>query len=419
MSTEIFGGATRKAGQSRLQKFLPKAGLDYLRERNFDLGPDDRSNVSLLSPFIRHRLVIEQEVMSLVLERHSSEDAGKFVEEVFWRAYYKGWLEQHPSVWENYRADVDRLTTSLDADTELRERYESAAAGNTGIDCFDAWARSLVATGYLHNHARMWFASIWVFTLELPWQLGADFFYRHLLDGDPASNTLSWRWVCGLHTTGKTYLARVSNIRHFTRQRFNPVGRLAISAPPIVEALTHPRQPLTAVPFERPGVRTGLLITEEDCFPESLPLKNRPVALMGVITTQARSPSPVGRLAREFGIGAVCDAVERSARHFSIPAQSANTRDWEAACLAWAAANRLDCIVTAYAPVGPVAERLASLQSSLDSRGMRLIQIRRAFDSATWPHAMRGFFTLKSQIPQILGRLGITNPDSERRHAAG
>ncbi len=95
-------------------------------------------------------------------------------------------------------------------------------SGSTGIDCFDHWAQELADTGYLHNHARMWFASIWIFTLELPWQLGADFFLTRLLDADPAANTLSWRWVAGLHTPGKHYLARASNIEKFTLGRFNP-----------------------------------------------------------------------------------------------------------------------------------------------------------------------------------------------------
>ena len=419
MVLENLGGATRKAAQSRLSDFLPRAGLDYLRRRNFDLGDKDRSNVSLLSPFIRHRLITEQEVLASVLEHHSIEDAAKFVEEIFWRAYYKGWLEQHPSVWEDYRAEVVRLSASLDSNDELRERYETAISGNTGIDCFDGWARSLVTTGYLHNHARMWFASIWVFTLDLPWQLGADFFYRYLIDGDPASNTLSWRWVCGLHTKGKTYLARVSNIRHFSGRRFNPAGKLAIAAPPLVETNQHPHKPLRPPQPEQPGERTGLLITEEDCFPESLPLKNSPTALMAVISTQSRSPLPVGRSAREFGIGSVSDAVERAVRHFAVPAQSAQTRDWEAACLAWAASNSLDCIVTAYVPVGPVADRLALLAESLEREGVRLVQVRRAFDSTSWPHATRGFFTLKTQIPRILERLGIDDGGAERRHAAG
>ena len=419
MSCDHIGDATRSGALERLTRFLPRAGLDYLRHRNFDLGTDNRSNVSLLSPYIRHRLITEQEVLDSVLERHSFEDAGKFIEELFWRGYYKGWLEQHPSVWTDYRSEVDRLVESLAANAELAERYETAVSGNTGIDCFDSWVRELESCGYLHNHSRMWFASIWIFTLRLPWQLGADFFYRNLVDGDPASNTLSWRWVSGLHTKGKTYLARVSNIRNFTNRRFNPAGKIAISAPPVKESRQHALKKLTPVQFERPGVRTGLLVTEEDCSPESLPLKNRPSALMAVIATQSRSPLPVGRTAREFAIGAVSDAVERSVRHFSIPAQSAHTKDWEAACLAWAAANDLRCVVTAYTPVGPVAERLALLQSSLERQGVQLIRDRRAFDSGTWPHATRGFFTLKSQIPNILSRLGIRDVNDRQCHATG
>ena len=72
----------------------------------------------------------------------------------------------------------------------------------------------------------MWFASIWIHTLELQWELGADFFLKHLLDGDPASNTLSWRWVAGIHTKGKMYLADENNIKKFTLDRFKPQNKL-------------------------------------------------------------------------------------------------------------------------------------------------------------------------------------------------
>ena len=84
------------------------------------------------------------------------------------------------------------------------------------------WVEELVNENYLHNHTRMWFASIWIFTLNLPWQLGANFFMRHLLDGDSASNTLSWRWVAGLQTIGKHYLATASNISKFTNNVHKP-----------------------------------------------------------------------------------------------------------------------------------------------------------------------------------------------------
>jgi len=223
---------TRGAALARLDAFIARAGRDYARTRNFDFGPERRDNVSMLSPWLRHRLVLEEEVIARTLARHTLSAAEKFVQEIVWRTYFKGFLEQRPSIWRAYRRDVAALAERLEAEPRRRADYDAAVEGRTGIDCFDAWAGELLDTGYLHNHARMWFASIWIFTLRLPWQLGADFFLRHLLDGDPASNTLGWRWVGGLHTRGKTYLARADNIAKYTEGRFNPVGRLARSAPP-------------------------------------------------------------------------------------------------------------------------------------------------------------------------------------------
>ena len=81
----------------------------------------------------------------------------------------------------------------------------------------------LKKNNYLHNHTRMWFASIWIFTLKLPWQLGAEFFLKNLYDGDSASNTLGWRWVGGLQTAGKHYLAREDNIRKYTNNRYKNI----------------------------------------------------------------------------------------------------------------------------------------------------------------------------------------------------
>jgi deoxyribodipyrimidine photo-lyase len=129
----------------------------------------------------------------------------------------------------------------------VRTAYAQAVEGRTGIAAFDTFACDLVRHGYLHNHARMWFASIWIFTLKLDWELGADFFLRHLRDGDAASNTLSWRWVAGLHTKGKTYLARADNIARFTAHR--PDGPLtaeglAEEAEPLTEDREHGRRTL-------------------------------------------------------------------------------------------------------------------------------------------------------------------------------
>ena len=219
---------TRAAGLAAMQAFIPAMGRSYENGRNFDHGPGQHKAVSMLSFYIRRRLITEAEVVTAALDAHGAEDAGKFVEEVIWRGYYKGWLERRPQVWENYVQGFNADLMSLKRDRRLRRDIELVETGRTGLEYFDTWAQELVETGYLHYHARMWFASIWIFTLGLRWRLGADFFYRHLLDGDAASNTLGWRWAAGLHTRGKPYPVRAQNIDTFTNGRFTPKhGELA------------------------------------------------------------------------------------------------------------------------------------------------------------------------------------------------
>ena len=208
----------RSAGLAQLDMFLSKAGITYAKGRNFDLGPGRHHMVSRLSGHLRRRLVTEEEVISAVLGRHSFFSAEKFITEIYWRTYFKGWLEMRPSVWQQWLLDCANLPRT----SALAE----ACSGQTGLDCFDAWTDELKNSGYLHNHARMWFASIWIFTLGLPWQQGAEFFMKYLRDGDPASNTLGWRWVAGLQTRGKAYAARADNIDQYTRGRFFPEGQL-------------------------------------------------------------------------------------------------------------------------------------------------------------------------------------------------
>ncbi len=398
--------ATRQAALQAAQTFLPNAGRQYAKNRNFDFGPDERDNVSVLSPYVRHRLLTEEELLRSVLDCHRFADAQKFVEEVYWRTYFKGWMEHHPDVWANYHRDLGRLVRRLNDDADACERYNEAVSGSTGIDCFDAWIDELVTTGYLHNHARMWFASIWVYTLGLPWQLGADFFLRHLIDGDPASNTLGWRWVCGLHTRGKTYLARVSNIANFTNYRFNPRGQLATHAPPLSEdAMIHVQPPEPA--GAEPDGEFGLIVTEEDCVPELGLLSRRPAAAMGVTATNDRSLLPVSPLVYDFARHAVEDALARAGAAYDCPTGFAGDGDWVAATLAFCEEHSLEALVTPWAPTGPAATRLASLESALDDAGVALIRLRRDYDEDAWPYAGRGYFKLKRQVPELLGRLGI------------
>lgn len=232
--------ASHAAARARLEAVLPGLGAEYARRRNFDLGPDNRDHVSCLSPWIRHGLLDEDTVLEEVLARHDASSADSFIREVFWRGYFKGWLEHRPDVWQDYRASLAKMLDRVENRGGLGTAYRQAIEARTGIEAFDAWVEELVETGYLHNHARMWFASIWIFTLRLPWELGADFFLRHLLDGDPASNTCSWRWVAGLHTRGKHYLARAENIHRFTEARFDPGGQLDETAEPIDDGIDNP-----------------------------------------------------------------------------------------------------------------------------------------------------------------------------------
>lgn len=387
--------------------FRSKMGGRYASGRNYDRGPGLHVSVSCLSPYVRRRLLLEEELVDVALAAHGLDGAEKFIQEVFWRGYFKGWLERRPAIWRAYREGLSKDLLMLDADRKLARRVTEAEEGRTGLDCFDAWASELVTTGYLHNHARMWFASIWVFTFGLPWRLGADFFYRHLLDGDPASNTLGWRWVAGLHTRGKAYQAQAWNISKFTNRRFTPresdlaanVEGLDSSEP---EGLPEPvalRQP-HAVDRTRPTV---VLITEEDCHPESLGIDVSAVRGVALLhASHLRSERPVSDHVMRFEEGALLDA----ARRLGVEAEYLAADD-PSVLAAWADSRGASQIVTGYIPQGPLCDWIGEARADLDESGIVLAEQRRDWDSAIWPHATAGFFKVKKQIPRILRDLGL------------
>ncbi len=387
----MFAPASRSAALDRLVQFVPSAGAAYAAGRNTDPGPDQPSAVSRLSPHVRYRLITERDIAAAVLSRHSLDAAEKFVQEVFWRTYWKGWLEMRPGVWRRFEAERDAKRAALGPLPDLVRAEE----GRTGIDAFDAWACELTETGYLHNHARMWFASIWIFTLRLPWTLGADFFLRHLIDADAASNTLSWRWVAGLQTAGKTYLATAQNIARYTEGRFAPTG-LASEAVPLTEP---PIERAGALPEPaRPDLRAPslLLIHHEDLNPESLMPSDLPVCQILAVADRALL---WGDAAYRFVQAASADAASRAAAQFACPAALCETLD-AGALLAAAQAAGVRQIVAPYAPVGPVADALARLAPVLAREGVSLCTVRRPWDDQLWPHAKKGFFVFKAQIAE-------------------
>lgn len=394
----VVSEPTRAAGLERLHAFVPHAGRAYAEGRNSDLGPDRPSAVSQLSPWLRYRLLSEQEVCAAVLQRHSLMAAEKYVQEVLWRTYWKGWLEMRPGIWTRFLAERDQQRERLRNVRAL----EQAEAGRTGIEGFDDWARELVETGYLHNHARMWFASIWIFTLRLPWTLGADFFLRHLIDADAASNTLSWRWVAGLQTAGKTYLATADNIARYTGGRFAPKG-LAEVAEPLTEAPVPAAAPLPLAGSAE-GAPAMLLVTSEDMHPDDALL--REAEIRG--TCIATDPSLLwGERARGFVEQAAEDMAAVLGETGTGPVKRINSLDAETIVQAANAAG-VRRVITPYAPVGPVAMRLGEIATALRTEGIELVQVRREWDDTFWPHARKGFFPFKQHMGRLLEDMELT-----------
>tara|TARA_Y100001978_G_scaffold199103_1_gene212792 strand:- start:3737 stop:4888 length:1152 start_codon:yes stop_codon:yes gene_type:complete len=194
-------------------EFLDSKILDYAANRNYDFGPEENSAVSKLSKFISHRILLEYQMIKDINSKYQGKKVSKFIEEVYWRIYWKGFLENKPCIWENF---ILKKIDNFDVD-----KYNQALRAETNISFFNTWVKELCEHNYLHNHTRMWFASTWIFVLELPWELGAKLFFKYLHDGDAASNLLSWRWVAGLHTKGKRYLFTAQNLKKFSNNRFN------------------------------------------------------------------------------------------------------------------------------------------------------------------------------------------------------
>lgn len=365
---------TRAAALERLAEFVPLASR-YAEQRNFDQGQGKHDAVSRLSPYIRTRLITEEEATRAVLAKHSSHAAEKFLQEIAWRTYWKGWLEMRPAGWLHYTKTLSHLEKSA--------AYESTISAATGIECFDHWARELTDTGYLHNHARMWFASIWIFTLKLPWQLGADFFLKHLLDGDPAANTLSWRWVAGLHTPGKHYLARASNIEKFTCGRFNPTGQLDENASPIPMDETFEKLSLDLTQPGRPQGHTGHLMFPEDLAPA-------PIEFGIIHATAAFLPPTLETtpLLTDFLNGAISDTLARTSG-------TRLTGDFHSAVADWIGAENLDSIIS--------RPTIGHTKDFLETQQLPIVPTHfvRTWDRLLWPHATAGFFKLKAAFPKI------------------
>ncbi len=390
---------TRAAALAAWGEFLPQVASYGWRRNQVEVG---HRHVSRLSAALRYRLITEDEVLADTQRKYDFKAAEKWLQEVCWRRYWKGWLETRPQVWTEWQQRVTELRATLPQ--RVLDHADAVAAGKSGVACMDLIARELIETGYLHNHARMWWASFWIHAEKLPWELGADFFFRHLLDADPASNTLSWRWVAGLQTPGKTYLVRLSNLEKYATKSLlgDRTGseRIADGAvrPASQTAFTKPeRQPLTHYPTELPATagRVGLWLHSDDLLPEIGPLASfAPVAVAG-FNGQKSSLSEKRLASLDTVMG---DGLARAAAHYRCPAEL-----FAAENLAeWAASQQLSEIV-AFAPtVGPVLDLLPRLAAELRGKGIKLTLIRRASDVHAFGLAGAGFFPFWEKMSKHL-----------------
>ena len=374
--------ASRAKALDQLNTFVENNLSQYSKLRNFDFGPENRKNISGLSPYITHGVINEKEVIEKSLSKFSFSKNEKFIQEVLWRTYWKGWLELRPTVWTDYLIELDKIREEF----KNNQNYLNAIEGKTSIECFNYWVTELKENNYLHNHARMWFASIWIFTLELPWQLGAEFFMQHLYDGDSASNTLGWRWVAGVQTQGKHYLASEWNIKKFTNNRFGNI-KLNENAPPKISEKTYS---IVNKNFSNKNINDrNLLIFENNLSFENTDFQNNKFKKIYIISNKNENRSiKLSEKVIKFKSLLIDDQKQRL-KNISIDCEVVDIGEIK---------NIGEGIIALYPTVG---ENL----DYINSNNLKLDFLFRKLDQYSWQYCNKGFFNFKNYIPKIISAI--------------
>ncbi|MDB3971010.1 DNA photolyase [Candidatus Pelagibacter sp.] len=374
--------ASRAKAVDKLTNFIEQNLSDYSKLRNFDFGPSNRSNTSCLSPYITHGIINELEVVDKSLKKFSFAKNEKFIQEVLWRVYWKGWLELRPNVWSDYLLELGKVKNQF----KNNQNYLNAIEGKANIDCFNEWVIELKENNYLHNHTRMWFASIWIFTLELPWQLGAEFFMQHLYDGDAASNTLGWRWVAGIQTQGKHYLASEWNINKFTNDRFKNI-KLNENAPPIFNNKTYS---INKKDFLNPEILEDktLLIFENNMTFELSDFKEQRFKKILLVSNETNRAIELSEKVLKFKANLLEDQKIRL-KEKSINCETINISDLK---------NITEEVYAFYPTVG---ENLNYIQNN-QLENIKFLY--RELDQFSWQYCNKGFFNFKNYIPKIIAK---------------
>ncbi len=367
---------SRDGALKQLDAFINSELANYSFKRNFDLGPKNKSNVSCLSPYISHRLITEYEVAKTVLAKFPYQKVEKYIQEIFWRVYWKGWLELRPQVWTDFIEDLKGLKED--------DNYKKAVNSETQIECFNDWVKELKDNNYLHNHTRMWFASIWIFTLNLPWQKGAEFFMKHLFDGDAASNTLSWRWVAGLQTKGKHYVAQSWNISKFTNNKYKNV-KLNENALPITDKREYKLNTLSFTTEDNSN--ENLFLFENELNLENKNLKKYKNIYLVLLSNGARKLK-LEQNVLEYKSKIIEDQKKRFEDLKIIDEVKFKTLAGEI--------NSFDVIHPS------IGENYSYLNTLRKKQNLKLNFILSEEDKFSWQFSNKGYFNFKNNIPKIL-----------------
>ena len=373
---------SRKEALNILENYIEKDISIYTAQRNFDYGPQNRKNISCLSPYITHRLISEYEVAKKVLSKHPYQKVEKFIQEIFWRVYWKGWLELRPKVWTDFVEDLKNIENSYE--------YEKAINGETNIDCFNDWIKELKESNYLHNHTRMWFASIWIFTLKLPWQKGAEFFLKELYDGDAASNTLSWRWVAGIQTKGKNYIAQNWNINKFTNNRYKDL-KLNENPQPIIDQREYKTSPIS---IDNNETKSNILVFfENELAFQSFNIDSYKKIYCILLTNEERQVE-LGDKVLEYKKRLIKNQLKNA--DLKIEFIEGNT-------FIELVNNEKDFDVI-YPSVG---DNMSFLKRIIKKNNLIINYLIRDEDKYCWQFSNKGYFNFKSNIPKILSEFKL------------
>jgi len=371
---------SRTFAEELLNEFIENNLINYSKLRNFDYGPNKRSNVSCLSPYVTHGVIGEVELIKKSLNKYSFVKNEKFIQEIMWRIFWKGWMELRPDVWTDYLSELKKIREKYKND----QSYQKAVNGITEIECFNEWVSELKENNYLHNHARMWFASIWIFTLNLPWQLGAEFFMKHLFDGDAASNTLGWRWVAGIQTQGKNYLASEWNIKKFTDNRFKNIKLKESAYPKKTEKI----YPILKRNFINSEIEDGknLLVFENSLSLELSELTINKFNKIQLITNKNQNREiKLSEKTMNFKLQLFEDQKKRL-KDKSIECELLDI-------------SEIEDIADSYLLYPTVGETLDCLKSKKFSE---VTFLYRKLDQFSWQYCNKGFFNFKNYIPKII-----------------